>query len=274
MSLKLPIVYTAEPESILAYTKKVWRYRALILLFTRQDIKAQYAQTRLSFLWIILRPLTVLGIFTFIFNRVIHVPGLNYPYALFAFTGLIAWNSFSYMVNNAGGVVATNQALIRKVYFPRFLLILSKALTSLVELATSLVLMFLLQLALGYPFRITAIFFPVFVLLNLFIGGGVAVWLSTFSIKYRDLNLFIPNLIGFLIWLTPVFYPATLLPSKVSFLIYFNPVAGVVQGFRWALLGDSFPHVLFLPSFVFMIAFFAAGYYFFVKTENEIADYV
>jgi lipopolysaccharide transport system permease protein len=274
MNQQTRIVYTPQPEGIGAYTKKIARYRQLIVLFAGQEIKAQYAQTRFSFLWIVLRPLMVLAIFTFIFDKVMHVPGLTYPYPLFAFTGLIAWNNFSFMVSNGGNVITSNQALIRKVYFPRIILILAKVLTSFAELGSSLLLVFILQLILGHPFGWQLIFLPVFVLFNALIGCGVAIWLSAFSVKHRDLNQFVPNLVGFLIWLTPVFYPATLLPSNVSYLIYFNPVAGVVQGFRWAILGDSFPSAYYLPAFAFSILFLAIGYFFFVKTEGEITDYL
>ncbi len=274
MSDKKTIVYTPEPEGLWAYTGQVWHYRHLILLFALQDIKSQYAQTRLSFLWILLKPLMVLAIFTFIFDKVMHVPGLQYPYALFAFSGLIAWNNFSFMVSNGGSAIIASQTLIRKVYFPRIILLLAKAITGLVELGASLLLLFGLQLLLHYPFQWQLLLLPVFVLLNTIIGGTVAVWLSAFSVRHRDLNQFVPSLVSFLIWLTPVFYPATLLPENVSFLIYFNPVAGVVQGFRWAVLGDSFPSAGYLPAFAVTLLLLFIGYYFFVKTEHSTADYI
>lgn len=266
------IEYSAAPDSLTEYTKKIWHFKHLIYTFTYQEIKTQYTQTYFNWLWLVIKPLMVLSLFAFIFNYVFHIPSLTIPYPLFAFTGLVIWNNFSYMVANGGGVINANQGLARKMYFPRIILILSKSLSGLVELTISLLLVFVLALIYHYPLTLQVLALPLLVLLNTLIGTGVAIWLNAFSIKRRDINHLAQQLIGFLIWLTPVFYPANLIPEKISFLVYLNPIAGIIQGCRWAILGDSFPSLYFLPGITICIGLTAAGFVYFAKQEDIIAD--
>jgi lipopolysaccharide transport system permease protein len=219
-------------SSLKEYLREMWRYRNFILVFAKQEFKVQYVQTRFNVLWVILRPLLVVAIFTFIFDKLIHINSLLYPYPLFAISGLIIWNNFSFMVNNAGNIITSNQQLIKKVYFPRLVLIVSKMLISLVELAVTFILLLILMLIWNFPIRIQILMAPVFIIIGLLTGTGIAVWLNALTIKYRDLHQFVPTLVGFMIWLTPVFYPVTLIPSRYSFILYINPVSGVIQGLR------------------------------------------
>ena len=234
----------------------------------------QYIQTRFSFFWVVLKPLMVLALFTFIFDRLMHIPDLIYPYTLFAFSGLIIWNNFSYMVNNAGNVIIANQQLVKKIYFPRIILVFSKILVGLVEVFVSLMLLLLLIAFLHYPLHWQILFLPVFIFIGLISGTAIAVWLNALTIRYRDLNHFVPTLVGFMIWLTPVFYPVYLIPKNYSFVLYFNPIAGVIQGCRWAILGDAFPSLFFLPSIIFSIFFLLSGIVIFIIAEADLADYI
>jgi lipopolysaccharide transport system permease protein len=261
-------------NSVKEYIAEVWHYRNLILVLTKQEFKVQYVQTRFNLLWAVLRPLFVLAIFTFIFDRMIHIPGLQYPYPLFAISGLIIWNNFSFMVNNAGSVIISNQQLIKKYYFPRIILIFSKTLIGLIEVGITFLLMVILMLIWQHPIPLQVIFAPVFVVLGLVSGMGLAIWLNALTIKFRDLHQFVPTLIGFLIWLTPVFYPATLIPSDFSFVAFFNPIAGVIQGFRWTVLGDPFPSIWYLPSFVVSLGMLFSGFLIFIRSEAELVDYI
>lgn len=256
------------------YFKEVWKHRHLVLVFALQELKLQYAQTRFNLLWIILRPLMVLALFTFIFDQLIHLQGVSYPYLLFALTGMLIWNNFSFMVNNAGNVIMANQQLVKKMYFPRIILVFSKMLVGLVETGVTFFLILMLTAVLQFPLHLQILMLPGFIIINLIIGLGVAVWLNALTIRYRDLYQFVPTLVGFLIWLTPVFYPVSLIPSKYSFLVYFNPVAGAIQGCRWAVLGDSFPDLRFLPSFVFFTLLLISGLLIFIRAESDLADYI
>jgi lipopolysaccharide transport system permease protein len=216
----------------------------------------------------------VLALFTFIFDRLIKIPGLQYPYPLFAFTGLLVWNNFSFLVNNGGNVIVNNQHLIKKIYFPRIILLLSKLLTSLIELGVSLILTILLMLVLRYPFSAKIIFVPVFVSISVLCGLAIAIWLNALNIKHRDLHQFVPTLIGFLIWLTPVFYPVTLIPQEYSFILYLNPISAAIQGCRWAILGDALPSLYYLPMISFSFLVLILGLMIFIRSEGDLVDYI
>lgn len=256
------------------YLAALVQYRQLIWVFALQEIRAQYIQTRLNLLWVIGRPLLVLALFTFIFTKLFTIPGLRYPYPVFAFIGLWTWNNFSYLINNAGSAIMTQQDLIRKMYFPRLILILSKLVVSLIELSISLVLTLLLMLILGTPLSWHVVFVPVFVSISAVAGLTVAVWLSVLSIRYRDLHQFVPTLVGFMIWLTPVFYPVTVVPPAYSFMLYLNPISAAIQGCRWAILGDTLPSIWYLPAIGVCIALLLWGLMIFINAEDELVDYI
>lgn len=267
-------VVNAGKDSVIQYLTAVWKYRNLIYVFAYQEFKLQYAQTRLYFLWMILRPLMVLGLFTFIFDRLIHLPGVNYPYPLFALSGILIWNSFSFMVNNAGNVILANQQLVRKMYFPRIILVFSKMIVGLAETVVTILLILLLAILIKFPLRFEILLLPLFIFANLIVGLAIAIWLNALTIRFRDLHQITPTLVGFLVWLTPVFYPTSLIPANYSFFIYLNPIAGVIQGCRWAILGDSLPSLFFLPSFAFFIVLLFFGLLFFISAESDLADYI
>jgi lipopolysaccharide transport system permease protein len=272
---KIPVrIISAEPQGAKQYFTELVRFRHLIWVFALQEFKTQYVQTRLSLLWVVLRPLMVLALFTFIFDRLIKIPDLHYPYPLFAFTGLLVWNNFSYLVNTGGNVVISNQTLIKKIYFPRIILLLAKLIISLVELSASLMLTFLMMAMIGFPFSYRIIFLPVFLSISIMLGMAIAIWLNALNIKHRDLHQFVPTLIGFLIWLTPVFYPVTLIPKGYSFLIYLNPVSAAIQGCRWAILGDTLPSIYYLPAIVVSGVIFIIGLLIFIRSEGDIVDYI
>lgn len=273
MHTKVKVISSGKTK-ITEYLSEIWRYRNLILVFTIQEFKVQYVQTRLNIVWVLLKPIMVLLLFSFIFGKLIRIPGLQYPYPLFAFSGLIVWNNFSFMVNNAGAVIITNQVLVKKIYFPKLILIFSKILVGLIEVTASLILLLLLIIILRYPISLHIFFLPLFIFGGLVSGTAIAIWLNALTVRYRDLNHFVPTLIGFLIWLTPVFYPLTLIPKKYDFIIYLNPIAGAIQGCRWAILGDSFPNMLFLPTFLLSVIILIAGMMIFIRAEDDLVDYI
>jgi len=221
-----------------------------------------------------IQPLTGLLIFTFFFNYVVKVDTGGIPYPLFAFSGMISWYFFSSLMAQSGTSLMQSQYLIRKIYFPKLILPISKSLTCFAEFGISLLLLFAIMIITGYYPSINILFLPFFILLNLITGLAIGLWLSALTIRYRDFYHIIPYLINFGIWLTPVFYPATLIPHKIQFLIYFNPMAGIISGFRWSLLGGAPPSVNYLFSFAFVIIIFITGLYYFRKMETKIADLV
>lgn len=271
-SRKPVLIISSEPLGLKEYFEQFKQFSNLIWVFALLELKTTYAQTRLNFIWIFLRPLMVLALFTFIFSKLIKIPGLTYPYPLFAFCGLMIWNNFSFIVTSGGNVIVDKQFLIRKMYFPRVVLLFSKLLFSLTDLSASIILMLILMFISGYMPTIRFLFVPFFIAVSFLTGSSIAIWLNAFNIKYRDLNQFVPMLVGFLIWLTPVFYPLSLLPRSYSFLAYLNPVSAAIQGCRWAILNDSPPSIYYLPSILFFLLLFIAGLLTFIRYEPMLAD--
>ena len=257
------------------YVDQVWRYRELIYVLARRDLKIKYAQTLLGVFWSVLQPLTGLLIFTLFFDSVlnIEIPD-DIPYPLFAFSGMISWYFFSYIVVSGGNSLVESQDIIKRIKFPKFVLPLSKVLVGLVDLVISFALMIGLMLLLGRLPGWQIVFFPFCVLVNVVVGLAVSVWLSAMTIRYRDFYHIIPYLINFGIWLTPVFYPATLIPEKYSFLIYGNPMAAVIALFRWSILGGSLPSLYYGISLILVVLILILGFFYFKKMERLIADYV
>jgi lipopolysaccharide transport system permease protein len=266
-------VISPDPLGLGEYLKELKKYSSLILVFAVQEIKANYAQTYFGVLWGIIRPLVTLFIFTLIFKYFLHV-STDSPYYLFAFCGIIAWNFFFQISMNASTAVLVNQNLIRKMYFPKIILPLAKVIVSGVDFALSLLLVFLLILFEGNLLGPQLVMLPLFIVLNVFCGLAIAFWMNTLNIKNRDLNQIVPSIIGFAIWITPVFYPANLVPSNLQVLLYANPMAGVIKGYRYAFLGEAFPEWPYWIAIILMVFVAIAGATYFAKTEDKMVDYV
>lgn len=265
-------VIDAKSENPWTYLKKVWEYRAMILSFAKRDIKIKYSQTVLGILWSVIQPLTGLVVFTFFFDKLIKLDTLDTPYALFAFSGMISWYFFSYIVHSSHEALLVNQEIIKKIYFPKLILPLSKVLVGLVDFLISFALFIIFALFFKVIPSWTCLLFPIFLILNIVVGLSISIWLSAMTVRYRDFYHIVPYLINFSIWLTPVFYPATLLPADYNWLLYLNPMAAVIAGFRWSLLGGDMPSVYYLISFVPMFLLLFLGIRYFIKIEQNIAD--
>ncbi len=275
---------SSKGEKLSQYLHKVYQYRSLAFTLARRDVKVQYAQTALGFLWSVIQPLTSLLVWTFFFDKLIDVDTGAIPYALFAFTGMIGWYFFTFIFNYAGTSLVNAQDLIRKIYFPRIILPLSKVLVGLVEFSISLGLLFILMLILGEAPTWKLVFLPFFILFNIITGLSFGIWLSALTIRYRDFQHIIPYFINLTIWLTPVFYPTTLITSHYgqdSFFIYvnyLNPMAAVIAGYRWCLFNGLDPIAQLSPNY--LLAFIpvtivlVTGFIYFRKNESTIADHI
>jgi lipopolysaccharide transport system permease protein len=259
--------------SLIAYLREVWAVRHLIVTFAARDLKVQYAQTYLGLLWSVIQPLTGLIIFSFFFQRVIHLK-LNTPYSVFVFTGIMGWFYFTSLVGQAGIVLMNNQQLIKKIQFPRLVLPLSKALTGFIEFSISLVLLFILMLITGCSFSWHVIFLPLVILANAITGLSVGIWLSALTVRFRDLHHIIPYLVGFGIWLTPVFYPTTIVPKEFDFIYYFHPVANVIALYRWIFTGTEVNVAQIVVSISLALILFLSGLVFFIRNEKFIAEHL
>lgn len=265
-------ISSSDKKSLFANLWKVYQYRQLIVVFAARHIKSKYAQTFMGVLWSIFQPLTALVIFTFFFKTIIKLDTGVIPYSLFVFCGMISWYYFTFLVENGAESLKDAQSIIRKLYFPKLLLPLSKALAGLVDFAISLIILLVLMLILGFYPGINIIFLPIFILLNMITGLSIGIWLSVLSIRYVDMKIFIPYIISFGIWLTPVFYPPKIILNEFNFLIFMNPMAAVIAGYRWAILGDAIPSVYYAVSFIPVIILFVSGLMYFNKIEHKIVD--
>ncbi len=254
---------------------ELWEYRELVYFLTWRDIKVRYKQTVFGVAWAVIQPLGMMLIFTVFFGNLVGVPSDGLPYPLFAFTALLPWQLFSRALTSASTSLVVNQRLITKVYFPRLLIPMSAVLSSLVDFGISLVLLLAMIIFYGIAPTPMLALLPLFTLLALMTALGVGFWLSALDAKYRDVRYTLPFLTQFWLFATPVVYPASLVPDRWSLLYGLNPMTGVVEGFRWALLGKTgAPDVMLAVSTIAVLAVFIGGLYYFRRAENTFADVV
>ena len=244
----------------------------MILTLTMRDLKVKYAQTFLGILWALLQPLAGLLVFTIFFTQFVQLDS-PLPYPLIALSGMAAWFFFSNIIQSASMSLFESQDLIKKVYFPRLILLISKILFALIDLIIALGLLFILMVILGVSPGIQILFLPVFIFLTIVVGLSISLWLSALTLRYRDFHHIIPYLLNYGIWLTPVFFPTTIIPAEFNWLLYLNPMAAIIAGFRWSLLGDVFPVWVYWLSFIPIFILFFSGLNYFRKNEYKISDY-
>jgi len=263
---------SAQSDSLSQYVLNIWQYRTLVWVFAIRDLKVKYAQTILGLTWSIIQPVTTLAIYTVFFDLLMHLPETKVPYSLFAFSGIMCWNLFSYIINSGSTALMANQHLISKIYFPKIILPLSKVIMGLVDFCISFIILIILMVFFRQYPDYHIILLPAFVLLLVILGLTVTIWLTALSIRNRDLHHIIPFLVNFGVWLTPVFFPVSILPPHYHFLIYFNPMAGIIEGFRWTLFSGVGFSAYYLLSFVPVLILFFLGLMYFNSVENDMAD--
>lgn len=254
---------------------EVWAYRELLFFLVWRDLKVRYKQTAIGVAWVVLQPLMSMGVFTVFFGRLAKLPSDGLPYPLFYFAALAPWTYFSTSLTTATNVVVENQRVITKVYFPRLILPLSSVLSGLVDFAIAFVV--LIAMVLGYGMRpgVNALWLPALLLLALATALGIGLWLSALNALYRDVKYVTPFLVQFWMLASPVAYPSSLVPAKWQWLYGLNPMAGVIEGFRWALTGHGqAPGALLLASAGAVAVILAGGIMFFQRMEGAVADLV
>lgn len=255
--------------------KELWRYRELFWFLAARDIKVRYKQTALGASWAIIQPFFTMVVFSIFFGRLAKVPSDGLPYPLFSFCALLPWQMFSHALTQSSNSLVTEQRLISKVYFPRILVPLSSVSSATVDFAIAFVMLLAMMGWYGVYPGWAALTLPFFVLLALASALAVGVWLSALNVHYRDFRYTIPFLTQLWMFLTPVAYPSSLVPEQWRWLYGLNPMAGVVEGFRWALLGnDSVSVPLLSASVVAVLLLLAGGLVFFRRTEKTFADIV
>ena len=221
-----------------------------------------------------MQPLTTLLIYYFFFGYILKMQTSNVPYLVFTFSGITLWSFFTYIVYQASTVLIEKQDILRKLSFPRLALLLSKVIVAGVELMISIAILFVLLFIYGTPISKCVFLLPLAIILCCIVSLSFSVWMSVMSVQFRDIIHTIPYLINLGIWLTPVFYPITFLPESLSFLHYINPIAGVVEFFRFCILADYPLNLYQLMGGMVCIPIFAAGVYYFKNSERNMLNYL
>jgi homopolymeric O-antigen transport system permease protein len=255
--------------------REVWAYRELLYFFVWRDVKIRYKQTAIGVLWVVLQPVLNMLVFTLIFGRLAKLPSDGLPYPVFYFAALVPWTYFAYSLQTTTNVVVENQRLITKVYFPRLILPISTVLSGLVDFAIGFLVLAVFCVAYGIFPTLAALWLPVLLLLALFTALGVGLWLSALNALYRDVRYVIPFLIQFWMFSSPVAYAGSLVPARWRWLYGLNPMAGVIDGFRWAITGrGQAPGLLLLVSACAVVLVLLGGIFFFNRMETSVADRV
>jgi len=253
---------------------ELWNYRELLFSFTERDIRIRYKQTALGFLWAIIQPLFMMIIFTVFFGKLAKIPSEGIPYPLFVLAALLPWTLFAEGLTRSTNSMITNANIMTKVYFPRLIMPISGILSPLVDFTVSLSILVAMMAYYGFVPNLNVIFLPLFILLALATSLGIGLWLSALNVKYRDFQYTIPFMIQLWLFASPVVYPASLVPESVRFLYGLNPMAGVIEGFRWALLGTEIPSAMILVSVGVVVLLLVSGAFYFRRMEQYYADVV
>jgi lipopolysaccharide transport system permease protein len=254
---------------------ELWEYRELLYALVGRELKVRYKQTAIGVSWVILQPLITMVIFTVIFGHLAKMPSDGVWYPVFALTALLPWTYFAQAVSRSGTALVGNANLVSKIYFPRILLPLSVIVAPLVDLALSLVLLFGLLIYAGTPLTWKVVTLPAFIMVAMFTAMGISLFFSAANVRYRDVGHAIPFVIQIWMFVSPIAYPVSLVPEQWRFLYGLNPMAGVIEGFRWALLGQTAPDpiVMAASSLVFVLILIASLVYF-RKMERQFADVI
>ena len=254
--------------------RELWAYRELLYFLVWRDIKVRYKQTALGAVWAILQPVMTMAVFAVFLGRLAHVPSDGLPYPLFSFAGLVPWTYFATAVSTGALSIVGSQNLISKVYFPRLLIPLSSAVTPLVDFGITMVTLAAMLMWYRVVPGAAIVWLPLFVLLAFATAFATGLWLSTLTVLYRDVRHLVGFLMQFWMFATPVAYPASLVPEKWRVIYGLNPMTGVVEGFRWALVGGPAPGPIVAASAAVVIVMLVTGVMFFRRSEGTFADVI
>lgn len=254
--------------------RDLFLYRELLYFLTWREIKVRYKQTALGFAWAIIQPLFMMLVFTLFFGILARVPSNGVPYPLFAYTALLPWTLFSEGIARSSMSLVQDANLVQKVYFPRLIMPLSSILSPVIDFGIALIILIGMMFYYGYIPTVNVLWLPVFILLAMVTALGVGLWLSAINVRYRDVRYVIPFLTQLWLFASPVVYSASLVPERFRALYGINPMAGVIEGFRWVLLGTEPPSSMLLVSVVVVLVVLVSGAFYFRRSEKTFADVV
>lgn len=253
----------------------LWRYRELIFFLTWRDMSVRYKQTALGVAWAVIQPFFTMLVFTIFFGQLGKIPSDGLPYPIFAYCALLPWQLFAYSLSESGNSLVANQNLITKVYFPRVVIPLSATLGGVLDFVIAFVLLLGMMIFYGIRPTVAVWTLPLFIILAIITALGAGLWLSALNVEYRDVRYTIPFLTQFWMFLTPIAYPSSMVPEQWRTLYAINPMVGVVEGFRWALLGvGKAPGSILFVSVLMALIMLVSGLFYFRCTERTFADKV
>ena len=254
---------------------ELWQYRELLYFLVWRDVKVRYKQTVLGAAWAVIQPVTAMIIFSIIFGRFANIPSNGLPYPVFVYAGLLAWLYFQQSLTQSSASIVGNAQLVTKVYFPRLVIPLASVASPVVDFGIALTVLLALMAWYGIVPGIELLAAPAFLGLALLVAFGIGLWLSALNVRYRDVPYALPFVAQVWLFATPVIYPTSLLPADWRWLLSLNPMTGVIEGFRWSLLGTGKPSVVVvLVSLGSGLALLASGFAYFRTSERQFADVI
>jgi lipopolysaccharide transport system permease protein len=255
--------------------RELWEYRELVAFLVWRDVKVRYKRAALGIAWAVLQPLMTMVIFTVVFGKLAGLPSEGVPYPLFTFAALIPWQLFSGAVSAASNSLVGSGALLSKVYFPRLIVPIASVAATLVDFAVGLGMLFALMIWYGHPPPAAIVTLPLFVVLALITALGIGLWTSAMNVRYRDVQYLMPFAMQFVLLASPIAYSSSIVPGGTVRILYaMNPLVGIIQGFRWSLLGTPPPGTELFVSAGAAIVLLGSGLFFFRRMESTFADVV
>ena len=255
--------------------RELWEYRELLYFLVWRDVKVRYKQTVLGASWAIIQPFFTMVVFSLFFGRLAKMPSDDIPYPMFSYAALVPWTFFANGLNQASSGMVSHSNLVKKIYFPRLAIPIARVLAGTVDFVLAFIVLLGMMLAYGIAPTVNVLWLPLFLCLALITSLGVALWLSAMNVQFRDVGHTVPFIIQFWMFATPIAYPSSLLAEPWRTLYGLNPMAGVVEGFRWALLDtDTAPGPIIVVSSLVALTLLVSGAFYFRRMERTFADVV
>ncbi|WP_232068663.1 ABC transporter permease [Nitrospira sp. KM1] len=255
--------------------KAIWDYRELLFFLAWRDLKARYAQTMVGLAWAVLQPLLMMIVLTLVFSRLANIPSEGVPYPVFTYVALVAWTYFAKSLDRGGSSVVAETNLVTKVYFPRLIVPMSAVLGGLVDFGISFVLLFVMMGWYGIVPGLQVLLLPLLIGMSVMTALSISLWLAAFYVKYRDVGAVIPLLTQVWMFASPIVYPLSMVPKDWQWLYNINPMVGLIQSYRWVLLGTEPPDpLLAAQSGCLVIVLLIGGIAYFNKVERTFADVI
>lgn len=257
------------------YWRDLWRYRELLYFLAWRDILVRYKQTLIGIAWAVIRPVITMFVLTFVFGKLAKMPSGGVPYPIFVFCGMLPWQFFSTAFTESGNSLVSNSGMISKVFFPRLVIPLSSVITSLIDFLISALLLVMLMSYYSYNPSNHILFLPLFIVMVFFAAFGVGLWISALMVKFRDFRFIIPFIVQFGLYLSPVGFSSRMVSNSWHTLYSINPMVGVIDGFRWSIIGsEKIDWISLLISILGITLIVISGFYYFRKAERTFADVI